>query len=151
MVATVDARVAALDRVLEIAALIQQDQSVSLAPMGLTPRRAHALWVLGSTGPSTHRELAEALGVVPRTVTDLVDALEGLGLVTREPHVDDRRASVITLTDEGRALVRRLHRGRRRFADTLFGDHSAEEVAAFSEATDRVLGTLRALVGPGAA
>jgi DNA-binding MarR family transcriptional regulator len=139
-------RIKALDRVLELGVLIERDQADTLAQMGLTASRAHAVWILGHGGPSTHRELADALGVVPRTVTDLVDALEGLGLVTREPAPTDRRASVVALTGDGRALVTRLKRDQRRFADALFGDLSPAELATFVVSMDRVLTTLRPLV-----
>ena len=140
-----DGRIAALDRVLEMGALIERDQGQSLARMGLTPSRAHALWILGD-GPSTHRDLADALGVVPRSVTDLVDALESLGLAAREPDPKDRRASVITLTSSGSALVERLQQEQRRFADALFSNLSREELATFVKSMDQVLATLRALM-----
>ena len=149
MPGTEDARIAALDRVLELGVLLERDQSESLAPMGLTTTRAHALWVLGQAGPVTHRNLAEALGVVPRTVTALVDALEGLGLVVRGPHPEDRRASMITLTTAGRTLVARMQSDQQRFAETLFADMPPRELASFTRSMDRVLGTLRALVPGG--
>ena len=141
-----EARIGALDRVLELGMLIERDQKESLARLGLTASRAHALWILGHHGPSTHRELADALGVVPRSVTDVVDALVALNLATREPDLSDRRASVITLTREGRALVRDLKTQQRRFADAIFGDLSEEDLAVFSASVDRVLTTLRPLV-----
>lgn len=146
MTTSADDRIAALDRVLELGALIERDQSESLARMGLTASRAHALWILGLRGPTTHRDLAEALRVVPRTVTDLVDALEGLALVTREPDPTDRRVSVVTLTSDGHALVKRLKRDQRRFADALFGDLSGADLTAFVDSMDQVLATLRPLV-----
>jgi DNA-binding MarR family transcriptional regulator len=38
-------------------------------------------------------------------MTKLLDRLESKGLLQRRPHPDDRRAVMIELTDEGRALV----------------------------------------------
>lgn len=45
------------------------------------------------------------LQVHPTSVTNAVDRLEKAGLVRRTPHPSDRRATLIELTDEGRALA----------------------------------------------
>lgn len=57
--------------------------------------------------PSTMRELAASMSTDAPHMTVLVDELERLGLVRREPHPDDRRAKIATLTDEGRQAARR--------------------------------------------
>lgn len=54
-----------------------------------------------SDGPRIMSDLGEELGVTPRNVTKLVDALEEEGLVRRKPHPTDRRATVIELTQKG--------------------------------------------------
>ncbi len=59
------------------------------------------VWLLHQNGPSTQRELAEALGVSARNVTGLVDALVETGFVRRGPHPTDRRATLVSLTDPG--------------------------------------------------
>jgi DNA-binding MarR family transcriptional regulator len=45
--------------------------------------------------------LAQALNVTPRRITDLVDALEGDGLVERNPNPRDGRSTLISITPEG--------------------------------------------------
>lgn len=45
------------------------------------------------------------LQVHPASVTNTVDRLERDGLVVRERHPDDGRATILTLTDAGRACV----------------------------------------------
>jgi DNA-binding MarR family transcriptional regulator len=82
-----------LDRILELAVLLGDDMDRDLARRGLTGSRAHLVWELHRHGPSTQRTLAEALGVTPRAITGLVDALTDGGFVTREPHPSDRRAT----------------------------------------------------------
>lgn len=49
--------------------------------------------------------LADREGIRMPTATSLVDVLTRDGMVSRAPDPDDRRAVVITLTDQGRALV----------------------------------------------
>lgn len=112
----------ALDLLLEISLLVTADMRASLARDGLTPSRTRLLWVVGMQGPMTQRALADALGVSPRNVTGLVDALVATGFVTREPHPTDRRAAVVSFTEHGAATVTRLQEGRRELAHLLFGD-----------------------------
>jgi len=68
------------------------------------------------------RTLSQALGVSPRTVTDLVDALEADGWVTRSPHPTDRRATIIALTTSAEAVLARLDLSYRSLAYALVGD-----------------------------
>ncbi|MGY1653780.1 MarR family winged helix-turn-helix transcriptional regulator [Geodermatophilus sp. SYSU D01119] len=145
-----DARVAALDRVLELTVLLGRDMTASLAASGLTVARTTLLWHLRAAGPSTQRALADALGVSARNVTGLVDGLAAAGLVTREPHPDDRRATLVTPTGRGRELLDELGRGQAELAGQLFGGLSADRLDGLVSALDDVLGRLRPLV-PGSA
>lgn len=56
-------------------------------------------------GERSMRELSDLLQVSPRTVTDLVDGLEGRGLVARGPHPRDRRVTLLALTRGGRECL----------------------------------------------
>jgi DNA-binding MarR family transcriptional regulator len=91
----------------------------------------------------TQRELSEALRCTPRNVTGLVDALQDLGLVTREPHPNDRRATLVTLTDQGTETARQWYAGYQRLGEELFGDLDATELADLVAALDRILQRLR--------
>ncbi|MFY0407504.1 MarR family winged helix-turn-helix transcriptional regulator [Solicola sp. PLA-1-18] len=136
----------ALDRLLELTVLLGQDMAAGLARDGLTESRAHLLWVLGETGPSPQRPLAQALGVTPRTVTGLVDGLVETGFVTREPHPTDRRAALVTPTAKGVAAVASLTAGRAELARQLFGDVPPAEAERFVATMDGVLDRLRAAI-----
>ena len=81
------------------------------AASGLSGPRLSALSVIVFNGPLSLAELAAAEQVRAPTMTRLVDALVGLGLVTREPEPGDRRRVRIAATEAGRAL---LEEGRRR-------------------------------------
>lgn len=50
-------------------------------------------------------ELANRANITPQAMGELIDELEELGYVTRQPDPTDRRAKLIVLTDEGRAAV----------------------------------------------
>lgn len=53
----------------------------------------------------TMNELARLLGLDKSSVTGLVDRAERRGLVMRVPSETDRRAVLVSLTDDGRSLV----------------------------------------------
>jgi DNA-binding MarR family transcriptional regulator len=73
---------------------------------GLTPARMQVLSLLARAAePLIMRQLTQALGITARAVTGLVDALEAEGLVRREAHPTDRRATLVALTDAGRELI----------------------------------------------
>ena len=146
-----DARIAALDRVLELTVLLGRDMTTSLAAVGLTVARTMLLWRLRATGPSTQRALAEALGVSARNVTGLVDGLAEAGLVTREPHPTDRRATLVTPTARAEELLAGMAAGQAELAEQLFGGLSPERLDGLVSGLDEVLERLRALVPGGAA
>lgn len=50
-------------------------------------------------------ELARRANMTPQAMGELVDELEELGYLTREPDPTDRRAKLIVLTERGRAAV----------------------------------------------
>ncbi len=136
---------AAFDRVLELAVFLGEDMSHGLAALGLTRSRTEVLWVLHRGGPSTQRTLADALGVSPRNVTGLVDALVATGFVPREPHPTDRRAALVTLTEHGTKTTDDLRRRHRELADALFSDMPAERYDRFLEDLVKVISRLERL------
>jgi DNA-binding MarR family transcriptional regulator len=140
------ARTAALDRVLELAVLVDADMGRGLAALGLTRARTHLLWVVLQDGPSTQRHLADALGVSARNVTGLVDALVASGFVRRQPHPTDRRATLVDFTELGAATAARLQEGQQEFARLLFEDLPEEVFEGLVAGLDAVLARLRAHV-----
>lgn len=114
-----------------------------LEELGLTPARAEVLWLLHRSGPLTQRELSQTLKCTPRNVTGLVDALEAAGFVARKPHPTDRRATLVTLTEQGHGVASAWSAEHRKGAGQLFGDVPAADLATFVTILDRVLGRLR--------
>jgi DNA-binding MarR family transcriptional regulator len=137
------AKSAALDRVLELAVLVNEDMNRTLPQDGLTPSRAHLLWELLHRGPSTQRVLADALRVSARTITGLIDGLAATGFVTREPHPADRRATLVTFTQHGQAVADKMRKDQHLFADILFDGMPGERFDGLVEGLDDVLDRLR--------
>lgn len=129
----------ALDRLLRVVVVLGDDMTRSLARDGLTDARAHLLWVLRQSGPTTQRALADAMNVSPRNVTGLLDGLVSAGFVTREPHPTDRRASLVTFTDHGARIARELADGQQLLARQLFSTMSKRRLDCFVAGLDEVL------------
>jgi DNA-binding MarR family transcriptional regulator len=60
---------------------------------------------LDRTSPMIQAELSEALGCEPPSVTLMTGKLEGSGHIRRKPAPSDKRASIVELTDSGKALT----------------------------------------------
>jgi DNA-binding MarR family transcriptional regulator len=133
----------ALERLFEVTGVLTDSMGQELNHLNLTTARAEIIWRLSRQGPMTQRELSEALRCTPRNVTGLVDALQDLGLVTREPHPNDRRATLVTLTDQGTETARQWYAGYQQLSEHLFGDLDATELADLVAALDRILQRLR--------
>ncbi|WP_084100928.1 MarR family winged helix-turn-helix transcriptional regulator [Nocardioides luteus] len=88
------------------------------ARWGITPSQSRALRiVLAADDPIRLSALAERLHIVPRSATEVVDGLEGHGLVARQPDPADRRAVCVVATEEGVRLGRKIDRARQEAAD----------------------------------
>ena len=74
--------------------------------LGVSFARARALRRLARQ-PLSMGELAALLSVDPPNATVLVDDLEDLGLVSRRPHPEDRRAKLVEATAKGKEMARR--------------------------------------------
>jgi DNA-binding MarR family transcriptional regulator len=133
----------ALGQVLELAVLLTEDMTESLARDGLTVPRARVLWQLHRGGPCTQRVLAEALDVSPRNITGLVDGLVATGFVTRQPHPKDRRATLVSFTARGARTVRKLDAAREQLAESLFAGMSDKQFDGLVEGLDALLVRLR--------
>ena len=136
---------AALARTLELAVLVNEDMDRALATDGLTRARAHVLWELHSRGPVPQRVLADALAVSARNITGLVDALVATGFVTREPHPNDRRATLVTLTERGATTAAELARGQEELAKALFAGMPRDRFDAYVDGVGTVLSRFREL------
>jgi DNA-binding MarR family transcriptional regulator len=100
---------------------LRRAQAERLAPLGLTPAQERALRMIArSEEPLRMTEIADRLGIVPRSLTTVIDALEEDGLVRREVDPSNRRAILLHLTDRGTAVRDELREARRSAAEDLF-------------------------------
>lgn len=88
-------------------------QQASDVDPALQPSGFRTLQELVSRGPVGAGELAESLGFDKSVLSRQLRQLESLGLVSRGQDPDDRRAVVITPTDDAVARIERIRNGAR--------------------------------------
>jgi DNA-binding MarR family transcriptional regulator len=74
----------------------------------LGPSQTAALATIERHGPLSPSELAERERIKRPTATRIVGHLESAGLIERVRDPEDGRASILTITADGRSLLRRL-------------------------------------------
>ena len=103
------------------------DRSVTLTHLA-------ALSTLKRHGSMSPGELASHERVQPPSMTRVVVALEGMGLVTRSPHPTDGRQVVIDLTPAAEDLLGAEARAREAWLSGTLQQLTAEERAVLREA-----------------
>lgn len=79
--------------------------NAALASFGLKVRSYSVLSLAAGEARPSQRDVSEHLRLDPSQVVALVDELQRRGLVVREADPRDRRANVVVITAEGRALL----------------------------------------------
>jgi DNA-binding MarR family transcriptional regulator len=110
------------------------------------------MWINGSgPGGTQLHEIASWLGVSPRNVTGLVDALEANGLVERVPDPSDRRAVIARLTPSGTALADRARAIHERVQKEIFGRITEEEKLQLRHISLKLIDAAHSYCGKGRA
>jgi DNA-binding MarR family transcriptional regulator len=100
----------------------------------LSDTQLAALAALEKHPGMTPSELAEHEKVQPPSITRVIASLEERGLIRRMPHSTDRRQVVLSVTDQGRDVVRRLRQLREAWLAQRLRELSPAERAVLREA-----------------
>lgn len=94
------------DLLMSAARALRRRYAAALAQWDVTPGQARALRIVVRADEAPRlSEIADRLRIVPRSATEVVDALEQRGLVNRRPDPRDRRATVVVATADGERLA----------------------------------------------
>ncbi len=77
--------------------------------LGVTASQAMLMNFLGEEDRILSRSLGQKLQISSATMTGILDRLEKLALIERQPHPEDRRAILICLTDQGRKYAKEIN------------------------------------------
>ncbi|MEV6419913.1 MarR family winged helix-turn-helix transcriptional regulator [Streptomyces sp. NPDC051662] len=119
----------------------QVDQHMT-ATAGLSLSRAKVLQALAGRGALHQAELAAVLGQAPRSVTQILESLERLDLVSRTGHPEDRRRKTVELTTTGRTTLAAAEEAGTRVLRQLFGSLTPQQLACFDALLTHVGATL---------
>jgi DNA-binding MarR family transcriptional regulator len=104
-----------------VARRLRAASMASLSAWEVTPSQMRTIRMLASREDGMRSsELAHHLQIAPRSATEVVDALEAKGLVARSPDPTDRRATLVSLTPKGTALIDDVRRARGLESERLF-------------------------------
>ncbi|MFD0717210.1 MarR family winged helix-turn-helix transcriptional regulator [Paenibacillus sp. GCM10027626] len=96
-------------------------------PFQISGPRLRVLSTVSDAGRIRMSELAAKLGIKARTVTDFVDGLEKENLLVRCPDPQDRRATLVELTDLARSHLAEILTFQASIAENMLQNISAEE------------------------
>ena len=105
-------RKASVDRIVETGIYLETESrrlaKEQCARHGITATQLNVLKLLQHVGDLSLSELSRRMAATNSTVTGIIDRMVAARLVAREQSADDRRVWRIKLTEEGRALARRI-------------------------------------------
>jgi len=100
----------------------------------LTPSQISTLATLAVRTEARVTDLATAEGLALPVMTRLVASLEAVGLVSKAPNPDDRRAVSLSLTEDGFATIKQIFTARAGAVNQQIAALSAEEMAILEAA-----------------
>lgn len=103
---------------------------------GLGPGSVSALATLVSCDAMRLGDLAAKEGIAPPTLSRMIAALVDAGYVAREADPADRRASLVTATEQGRAVILEMRSTRMREMQARVDRLAPEHRAALAGALD---------------
>ncbi len=89
---------------------------------GISEQKFRVIRVLDEAGPMEQTALAQASCLLLPSLTRMLRAMEGEGLLTRASDPTDGRKSIVTVTDKGRQILQ---------------DHAGDAAALFADFEDR--------------
>jgi DNA-binding MarR family transcriptional regulator len=110
---------------------LEADADALLAEQGLKSGHARALHVIGRSRQPTVTAVQAALGITLQSVGRLLSELTSQGLVAQRPGPQDRRQRLLSLTETGAALEKRLWDKRRQRIARAYRDSGPQAVDGF--------------------
>ena len=109
---------------------------------GFFPREGILLAVLeAGEGGARQKDIAEKIGINPSSLSEQIDRLEADRYLERIANPDDRRSTLLVLTEKGKARAWEVADERAKRAKALCGNLTEDEI-------DQLIALLEKLLGP---
>lgn len=89
--------------------------------------QSHILYEIERQHHPSMQQIAEILGTDITTFSRQVQSLIKMNLVTKTPHTNDRRISILSLTAEGKEVADNIDQQMNQYLDDVFSNMSQEE------------------------
>lgn len=126
------------DKFFSVAQALKRLVNARVQHTGLSMARLRVLFHLIEGEGVRIGELSHCVDVVPRTMTQTVAVMERDGLVERRPDPTDGRATIVSITDEGRRSFAEGMRSQARAVSDVFDGLDADQRVALVEVLDRL-------------
>lgn len=102
--------------------------------------REHLLLTISSREGIHQKELAEMMHVNPSSMSEFINKLEDEEYIIRSVDPEDKRATLITLTEKGSARAAEIRDEREERFNDLFGSLSEEEKIQLNDLLGKIIG-----------
>ena len=99
------------------------------AKIGVSPSDLRCLSILDAMGPMSAGELAQASGLSPAAITNLLDRLEAAELVVRDRDPQDRRRLVVSASPQARERIAPFYASMARSWQQVLAGFDEDELA----------------------
>ena len=89
--------------------------------------RGRLMGLLNDEGPMSQSRLADRLEIRPQSLSEMLTKIEGEGLILRRQSEEDKRQTIVELTEAGKTRVEQFRVMHRRHAEEFLGPLSEEE------------------------
>lgn len=110
---------------------------------GFNGPQGNILYVLWQKDMVPIVEIAEKTGLAKNTLTVMLDRMEENGLVCRKQSADDRRKTLVCLTEKARGFEQDYERVSRQMNDLFFRNFSEKEIRELEKYLDRIMENLQ--------
>jgi len=108
-------------------------------PENKTHGRGRLIALLMDNGPMAQSQIAAHLGIRPQSLSELICKVEADGLVTRRQSAEDKRQTIVSITEKGRANVESFRCAHKKHAEELFAPLTEEEKLALASALRKII------------
>ncbi len=105
--------------------------------------QGHILYVLWQQDGISLRELADKTGLAATTLTSMVDRMEKAGLVCRVPDKNDRRKTLLALTEKAKSLEKDYMLVSDKMSDIFYEGFSGDEIRQCEAMLARILENMK--------
>lgn len=110
--------------------------------IGVAPSQLQVLHLIRQHQPISLKKLAAELHLTPGAITQLIDSVVGAGYVTRSESNEDRRITVVSMTEAGTAVVKQLEQMKQTLLLKVVADLDDEELAVYLRVQQKMLAYL---------